>query len=250
MSHPVPIIPQPRRRHALATPRRRAALGAALGALMLNACNLASPVTPATTLAAAAMVVASGGAQVGAAGNTLARPVVIRVTDRDGAPVIGAAVAFAPATSAGSVNAATILTDTSGSAGVLWTLGTGIGVDSLDVSVAGVPALTVTATVTPGFPDSVTVVSGAAQTAPAGSTLGIPLVVKVADQFGNVVPNASVSWSSDADGQFPSAGAVTDADGRVQAVYTLGAGAGVQHVTVVVSTEAGAVAATISETGS
>jgi hypothetical protein len=60
-----------------------------------------------------------------------------------------------------------------------------------------------------------------------------------------------VSWSSDANGgyAFVSASSVTDADGKAQAVYTLGATAGLQHVTVVVSTTAGAMLATISETG-
>jgi protocatechuate 3,4-dioxygenase beta subunit len=217
--------------------------------LALDACTLDSTVTPVSTVTPAAMVLVSGDAQVGAAGNTLPLPVIIRVTDASGVPVSGVAVAFAPAASSGTVSAATVLTDTTGSAGVLWTLGTSLGADSLSATVAGVPTVTVTATATPGFPASIAIVSGGAQTAPAGATLATPLVVKVTDQFGHAVANADVSWSNDANGAFASASVVTDADGIAWAVYTLGANAGLQHVTVMVSTTVGAMLATISETG-
>jgi adhesin/invasin len=113
----------------------------------------------------------------------------------------------------------------------------------------GLSTITVTATVTPGAPDSIVVVSGDGQTAAAGTTLSAALVARVADKFGNPVPNANVTWSNDANGTFASAGTVTDASGRVQATYTLGANPGVQHVTVVVSTPAGASLATLTETG-
>jgi protocatechuate 3,4-dioxygenase beta subunit len=250
MAYSNPFSRLPRRQRALFTPRRRAALVAALGVMLaLDACSLGSPVTPVSTVTAAAMVLVSGGAQMGAAGNTLPFPVIIRVTDQSGVPVSYAGVSFSPAAASGTVSAPTLFTDSTGSAGVVWTLGTAIGADSLTVSVAGVPTVTVTATVTPGFPDSVAIVSGDAQTAPAGTTLNTPLVVKVTDQFGNAVPNASVSWSNDASGAFASADAVTDANGRAQSVYTLGADAGLQHITVMVSTGAGAMLATIGETG-
>jgi protocatechuate 3,4-dioxygenase beta subunit len=249
MSHPNPFSLLPSRPRAAFTPGRRAALVAALSVtLALDAC-LGSSLTSTPTVTPAAMVLVSGGAQLGAAGNTLPLPVIIRVTDQSGLPVSYAAVSFTPAAASGTVSATSILTDTTGTAGVLWTLGTGLGADSLSVSVTGLPTLTVTATVTPGFPDSIAVVSGGAQTAPAGTTLSAPLVVKVTDQFGYAVPNASVSWSNDANGAFTSASAVTDANGSAQAVYTLGPTAGVQHVTVVVSTTAGAMMTTISVTG-
>jgi len=73
-------------------------------------------------------------------------------------------------------------------------------------------------------------------------------VVRVTDQFGYAVTNARVSWNNDAGGTFAYASSVTDTDGSAQAVYTLGAGAGVQHATVMVSTAAGAMLATISVT--
>jgi hypothetical protein len=166
-------------------------------------------------------------------------------------PVTNAPVSFTPAASSGTVSATTLYTDTTGSAGVVWTLGMAMGADSLAVTVAGLPTVTVTAQVTTGFPSTIAVVSGDAQTAPAGTTLSTPLVVRVTDQYGNAVPNARVSWSSDANGgyAFASASSITDADGKAQAVYTLGATAGLQHVTVMVSTAIGAMVATITATG-
>jgi hypothetical protein len=197
------------------------------------------------------MVLVSGDVQSGAAGNTLPNPVVVRVTDQSGLPVSSAVVSFSPTASSGTVSLPATYTDTTGTASVLWTLGSTLGADSLSVSVTGLPSITVTASVTTGSPATITVVTGDAQTAPAGTTLTTPILVRVTDQFGNAVPNAHVGWSSDANGGygFASASSITDADGKAQAVYTLGAIAGLQHVTVTVSAGAGAMLATISETG-
>jgi protocatechuate 3,4-dioxygenase beta subunit len=224
----------------------------ALGVLsVLAACLKSDLTTPVAGATPAAMVLVSGDAQLGAAGNTLPIPVSVRVTDQSGVPISLAVVSFSPAASSGTVSAASTYTDTTGTAGVMWTLGAALGADSLSVSVTGLPVITVTATVTTGAPDSIAVLSGAAQTAPAGTILSTPIAVRVTDHLGHPVPNAHVGWSSDANGgyAFASASAVTDADGKAQAVYTLGATAGLQHVTVSVSTAAGAVIATISETG-
>jgi hypothetical protein len=231
-------------------PRRSIAPIAALSVLFaLAACSLDTAATPAPNLTPAAMVLVSGGTQMGAAGNTLPIPVIVRVTDQSGVPVSYAAVTFSPAASSGTVSAATLYTDTTGSAGVAWTVGTALGADSLTVSVPGLPNITVTATVTPGAPDSLAVVSGDSQSAPAGTTLSTPLTVMVTDHFGIAVPNATVSWSSDANGTFTPASAFTDATGRAQAVYTLGPVPGVQHVIVTVNTPAGAMLTRITETG-
>jgi hypothetical protein len=250
MSYTYPFSRLPRRRRAPVTPGLFVALVAALGVLVvLDACSLDSSVTPAANLTPAAMVLVSGDAQIGAAGNTLPIPVTIRVTDPSGFPVSYATVTFSPTAASGTVSAPTLYTDTTGAAGVLWTLGTALGTDSLTISVPGLPTVTVVASVTAGSPDSLIVVSGDSQTALAGTTLGAPLVVKVTDQFGHAVPNARVSWSSDTNGAFTSADAATDANGTAQAVYTLGTNPGLQHVVVTVSTAAGAMMATISETG-
>jgi adhesin/invasin len=250
MSYANPFSRSPLRLHGLSTGRRAAAVVSAWSVVLaLAACSLDTSVASVPTLTPAAMQVTDGTAQVGAAGNVLPRPVIVRVTDPSGLPVTNAVVSFTPAASSGSVAAAAVATDTTGSAGVAWTVGTAVGTDSLTVAVTGLPTIVITATVTSGSPDTITVVSGSAQSAPAGTTLGGAIVVRVTDRFGNAVSNASVSWSNDAGGTFTSADRLTDANGRAQAVFTLGANPGVQHVTVTVSTSGGATLTSIGETG-
>src|SRR5258705_2648973 len=126
MSHTTAFTRPLRRQRALPTPHRGAALVAALSVVLtLDAC-LDSSVTTGSTVTPAAMAVVSGDAQVGAAGNTLPVAVIVRVTDQSGVAVSGAAVSFVPVTASGTVSAGALFTDTSGSAGVLWTLGTAI----------------------------------------------------------------------------------------------------------------------------
>lgn len=254
MSHNNPFSRLPRRHPAPATRRRRVAALAALSVLVALTACLDSTTTTTPTLTPASVVLVSGDAQVGAGGNTLPIPVTVRVLDATGVPVSYATVTFAPtSTLSGTASATTVYSDTTGSAGVQWTLGPTIRTDSLIVTVTGLTTtITVTAQVTTGAPSAIAIVSGDAQTAPAGTTLSTPLVVRVTDQLGDAVPNARVSWSSDASGgyAFTSASAVTDADGKAQAVYTLGANPGLQHVTLMVSTGAGAMLVTFTATGS
>jgi hypothetical protein len=68
----------------------------------------------------------------------------------------------------------------------------------------------------------VTVVSGNSQVAPADSTLGAPLSVKVTDQYGNPVAGVTVNWSSDDGGILANTTTVTDANGLAQDTLTLG----------------------------
>ncbi|HEY2025864.1 MAG TPA: hypothetical protein VGG78_02585, partial [Gemmatimonadaceae bacterium] len=199
VSHTYLSAPLPHPHHKSLT--RRAALAAGTSALLaLAACNLGSTTDTGPSLTPASMTVVGGAAQTGAAGNTLPSLIIVRVADAAGASVSGVTVSFTPVTGSGTVNAGAVITDTTGSAGVLWTLGTVPGPQSLTVSTAGLSAVTVTATATAGAPSTITIVSGDAQSAPAGSTLSVPLAVKVVDQFGNAVANANVSWSSDANG--------------------------------------------------
>jgi hypothetical protein len=75
-----------------------------------------------------------------------------------------------------------------------WTLGTAAGTNVLTVTVSGLPALTFTATGTPDVPSALSVVSGNNQSAPAGTQLAQSVSFKVADKFGNGVPNTPVTF--------------------------------------------------------
>jgi hypothetical protein len=78
---------------------------------------------------------------------------------------------------------------------------------------------------------AITVLSGDLQVAPAGATLGQPLVVRVTDAGNRPVEGQAVAFTIDAGGgQVTPGSAKTDADGQASATWTLGAAAGQQRV--------------------
>jgi VCBS repeat-containing protein len=86
------------------------------------------------------------------------------------------------------------------------------------------------------LPAAITIVSGDAQSAPAGAALEQPLVVKVTDAQGRPVEGRVVAFTIDAgSGQVSPGSAQTGPDGRASATWTLGASAGQQRVQARVS---------------
>jgi galactose oxidase-like protein/Big-like domain-containing protein len=71
-------------------------------------------------------------------------------------------------------------------------------------------------------------VSGDAQTGPAGSVLGAPLVVKVSDAFGKAVPGAAITWTLTGGGSLSETSSLTGADGQASVTRTLGGTVGQQ----------------------
>ncbi len=94
---------------------------------------------------AARLVVQGGGGQTSAAGSLLA-PVTALVTDVNGNATPGVAVNFTVASGGGSVTPASAVTDVTGRVVARWTLGSVLGAQTLELSSAGVPSVTVTAT--------------------------------------------------------------------------------------------------------
>ena len=84
----------------------------------------------------AAMELVSGGGQRAVPGLPLAEDVVVRVVDQQGRPVPGVSVAFAPAAGHGDADPASAATGQDGRAASTWTLGAGVGTQSLRVSAA------------------------------------------------------------------------------------------------------------------
>ena len=208
----------------------RARVAVAVLALAASACDKSStaPATPAN------LIISSGGSQTAVVNTTLPLPIVMHVTDANGAPVAGVVLTFAPTTNQGSVSTAQATTDANGDAQVSWTLGIGAGADTLMVSEGSLSAI-VTAAGAPDAPANVTIAAGNNQTAAAGSMLGTALAVRVTDQYGNAVPNATVQWADNGGGAFSTTTASTDANGIASTTYTLGANPGVDDVTAVLS---------------
>jgi len=221
-------------------------IASCLALLSITACSSdsTSPTPVLTTIS-----IASGGAQNAVVGSALASPIVAKVTDQSGNPISGIIVTFTPSASAGSVSAAQVTTDATGTASVTWTLGTTAGTDSMSVTAGALTPATVVASAAPGAPAAMTIVAGNNQSAPIDSTLSTTLQVKVTDQYGNVIPNAVVSWSDDSGGMFSTTSTLTDANGIATVQYTLGSTPGIEDVTASVSVSGSPMTASFTETG-
>jgi len=211
-------------------------LGTTAGAVTVSA-SISGVATPAVfTVTAtpglpASLAIVSGDQQIGIANAPLPNLLVVKVADQHGNGIPGVVVLFTVASGAGSLSAASVATGSDGKAQVTWTLGH-VGVEhAVQASVTGLPAVTFRAAATVGPPSSLAIVSGKNQMAVAGSTLPLPLVVKVADQYGNVVPGAVVGFQvTGGGGSLSAATATTDASGQAQVSWTLGAVAGANAV--------------------
>lgn len=212
------------------------------GATVLGLCLVAaigcggSDLVLPSDIGATALTAMAGTGQSGTAGQELADPLVVKVTDAQGQPVSGARVAFAPdAAAGGSISPDTVRTKGDGLASVSWVLGGKAGSQTATATIVGQDGnealsdgFTASAAAAPAR--SLALISGDNQSAPAGSPLSDPLVVIVTDGFGNAVEGVNVSW--DAQGGSVNPGSTTTgADGHAATSRVLGASAGIQHAT-------------------
>jgi len=222
------------------------ALGSSVGELTGHA-RVVAPDSPqpiqttftATALSASAneLTLVSGDAQTGIAGTALAEPLVVKVTDAFGNPVVGDTVAWA-AVGGGSVSASETTTDATGLTSVTRTLGPTAGAQSTTATSGGLVGSPVTFshTATPGNASGVQPLSGDQQTGAPRTTLPDPIVVKVTDADGNPVSGAAVTWVvTSGGGSTDPTTSTTDADGHAGTSWTLGAATGANTVEAVVS---------------
>jgi adhesin/invasin len=199
----------------------RRGTGLALAALgVVGACGSDNNITPlvATTITA----VAATNAQTGAVGKPLAQPVGVLVVDQNGAPFANATVNWAVQTGGGSVASATSVTDATGTATVVWTMGPTAGTDSLKASLANSASVFITATATTATAATISITSGGTQSVTAGSTTA-PLVVQVLDASASPVSGAVVTWAVTGGGTLSAATSTTDATGKTQVTLTTAA---------------------------
>jgi len=210
-------------------------LGTTPGTVTISAS--VSGVSPAQTFTATATVgpavapaIVSGNNQTAAVGTALADPLVVKIADQYGNPLVGVAVTFAITGGGGTLSPVSMVTNSSVQAQVTLTLGTTAGTVTVTATISGVAtAATFTATATPGSPASLAIVSGNSQTAIGGSLLPNPLVTKVADQYGNAVPGITVLFSvASGAGSLSSSSVITDSNGRAQVTWRLGS-VGAEH---------------------
>ncbi|MEM7416595.1 MAG: kelch repeat-containing protein [Gemmatimonadota bacterium] len=180
---------------------------------------------------AALLEVTAGDAQSGEVGLPLSDSVGVRVTDAFGNPVGGVVVRWSVDAGGGSVSPDSATSETDGMAYAEWTLGTTAGPgQTLDASIDPA-AVSFSATAEAGPAVAIEVVSGDDQLGPTGGPLEDSVVVRLRDQYSNVVPGASTSWTVLAgNGSVSSSTTTTDSDGVTSAEWTLGPIAGFDHV--------------------
>lgn len=180
------------------------------------------------------LVVVSGDGQSAPAGSTLSQQFQIQVQSAAAEGVPGVTVNFQAVTAGGHVATATAVTDAQGLAATAMTLGSNAGSYQFRASIGGASApspVTITATAQAAAAAALTKVSGDAQIGTAGQLLPAPLVVLVADGFGNPVGGANVTFTRlTGGGTIGSPHVTTGADGRASTAYTLGAAAGTETV--------------------
>jgi adhesin/invasin len=181
---------------------------------------------------AAHLAAQAGNSQSGPVSQALPIPVTVKVTDVGGLPVSGATVTFNVRQGAGSVSAATAVSNATGVASTVWTMGTQIGSQQLVADLNGVTVLdstVFTATATNGPASQINIDAGNAQRGSVGAALVTPLSAKVTDAAGNPVPNAPVTWTVlTGGGQITVTQQITDSTGRAFATWTLGTTGGQQ----------------------
>ncbi|HYW09350.1 MAG TPA: Ig-like domain-containing protein, partial [Longimicrobium sp.] len=181
----------------------------------------------------AAMTPNTPATQNSTAGVALAINPAVRVFDDQGTGVEGITVTFTVTSGGGSVTGATAVTNFDGVATVgSWKLGNTAAVNTLVATAEGLKPVTFTATGLAGAASSMRVISGDAQSGPAGAALTAPFVVRVSDQFDNPVTGAVVTFAvATGGGTVSPLTATTNAQGLASTTLTLGRTAGPNTVT-------------------
>ncbi len=178
------------------------------------------------------MYYVSGDSQTGTVNAPLTNPFVVEILDDDDEPVSGIPVQWVVTGGTGGSfsGGATVVTDISGQASNTYTPGTAAGSYTVEARVPGLDGSPVVFDVTadPGAPALIELVSGNSQTGVVDTALANAFVVRVRDQFNNVVPDADVDWDvTQSDGSLSGGATVaTDANGESSNTLTLGTLAG------------------------
>jgi len=183
----------------------------------------------------ASVTLLQGDGQNGRVGQPLPQPMLAAVADGSGRPVEGAKVVFVltdPAPGA-TVTPDTATTDADGKVTAQVVLGTRPGTQAGEVRALdanGTPAASApfTLNAVSESANGISAVSGDNQSGPVGSTLAAPLVVQVADAFGNPIQGVQVTWAAVGGGTVSSSTTPTDASGLTSVTRTLGPAAGAQ----------------------
>jgi hypothetical protein len=162
-----------------------------------------------------------------AVGVAMAQPLVVEVVGGDGAPLMNTTVAWRIVDGGGSLSDSSVVTDASGHAQTTYTPGLTPGFAHV-VATTGSLSSTFTLSLIAGAATSLEKFGSDSPAAVVGSTL--TLSIKLVDQFGNGIANATINWSADG-GSVAAATSTTDSTGVANVTYTLGGTAGTYSLT-------------------
>jgi hypothetical protein len=177
--------------------------------------------------APAAVQVLSGGGQTGDVGTELKKPIVVRVVDAAGNPVPGATLLARAAT--GPVSDTLPASDSTGRISVRWTLGRTVGAQHLRLRLDDADTTLTLAARARSLAPANLALESPPSSAPAGRPLAKPVVVLVTDAYGNPVSDRPVRFAVRGGRAAPER-VMTDARGRAQTTWTLGAKPGEQRL--------------------
>lgn len=168
--------------------------------------------------------VTAGNNQSGTVGTTLPLALSVQATDSYlHQPQAGVTVTFSDGLANGTFNPKSINTDSNGIASTQYTLPTTAKTIAITATSSGYVSASLTETSTAGAPTALFDISGGYQSATVGTMLAAPLVVRLKDTYGNVVPNVQVTFSdNNAKGWFtPPNPTMTDSTGTATMTYTV-----------------------------
>jgi hypothetical protein len=185
-----------------------------------------SVVTP-----AAAIALVAGSNQRALAGKALPQPVVVRATNKKGAPAGGKRVTFRLTEGQGSVDPASVVTDADGRARANWTLGSSPGRQTLLASVENVDsALAIVAEADPVAENTRVIAIADHLSGHEGDVLSDTVAIRVTDSAGRVLPDVPVRWVTVDGGSVEAVSPRTDSLGIAEARWTLARKTGLQRV--------------------
>jgi hypothetical protein len=202
-----------------------------------------------TELPGLRLLIQSGQAQSDTANATLPTPLMVKLVNTDGEPVINREIQFNVSHGDGTIKNVPLIngqtaerhliiqTDANGLAAVQYTLGsrTGAGNNRVQASVSGgLSTVEFCATATSGTPNRIAIVPMSnQQTGAVGQPLGMPFACFVLDVMGNPVSGVPVTFSvAEGEGNLSGNQTITvntGADGTAHALLTLGPEAGTQN---------------------
>jgi hypothetical protein len=146
---------------------------------------------------ASGLALVAGTDQRAIAGSMLPQPIVVRATNRKGAPAAGQLVSFNLPAGQGAVQPATAITDADGRARATWTLGDNPGRQRLLASVARVDsAIAIVAEADPVVANTRVVAISDHPSGRAGDKLAEPVAVRVTDSTGRALVDVPVRWTA------------------------------------------------------